>query len=114
MSNFIFDQMLLEGLEYLPQGGLPLKRRIDAKFWLAMLVMTLVVFGISFGVLQHRYNQGARQLDEVMAKHKELYLRLLDLEDEMDYVQTDDYIQRAARDDLGYIMPGEVRYVNSN
>ena len=49
-----------------------------------------------------------------MAKHKELYLRLLDLEDEMDYVQTDDYIQRAARDDLGYIMPGEVRYVNSN
>ena len=114
MSKFNLDRMLLRELELLPQGGFPLKHRTNAQFWMAMLLTTLLVFGVSFAVLQHRYNQGARQLDEVIARHTELYLRLLDLEDEMEYVQTDEYIQRAARDDLGLIMPGEVRYVNSN
>lgn len=114
MSNFNLDRMLLQSLEYPPQGGFPLKHRMNAQFWMAMLLVTLLVFGISFAVLQHRYDQGARRLDAVIARHTELYLRLLDLEDEMDYVQTDEYIQRSARDDLGLIMPGEVRYVNSN
>lgn len=84
------------------------------KFWLMMIVTTLFVFSVSFGVLQHRYNQGQRQLDEVIARHTALYLQVLDLEEEVEYVKTDAYIQRAARDDLGLIMPGEVRYVNSN
>ena len=34
------------------------------------------------------------------------------LSDQLDFAQTDDYVIRTARDELGMIMPGEVRYVN--
>ena len=36
-----------------------------------------------------------------------------ELEKEIEFVQTDEYVERAARDELGLIMPGEVRYVNA-
>ena len=36
-----------------------------------------------------------------------------ELQEEIDFVQTDAYVERAARDELGLIMPGEVRYVNA-
>ena len=108
------DLFLAWGLEILPQGGFPLKRRMPARFWLYMIVATLLVFSISFCVLQHRYNLNSRQYAELEARHTELYLKLMDLQDEVDYVKTDAYIERAARDDLGLIMPGEVRYVSGN
>ena len=41
-------------------------------------------------------------------------LEVQDLNDQLDYAQTDDYIIRAARDQLGLIMPREVRYVSSS
>lgn len=34
-----------------------------------------------------------------------------ELQDELDYTQTTDFIERAAREKLGWIMPGEIRIV---
>ena len=94
------------------QGGFRVRRRATPKFWLFMIFTTLVVFSISFGVLQHRYAQGARQLEAIHEYRDELILQVRDLNDALDYAQTDDYVIRTARDQLGLIMPGEVRYVN--
>lgn len=90
-----------------------LRRRTTPKFWMFMIVSMLVVFGACFGVLFNQYLDGARRLEQVEAYRDELITRVDALSHEMDYVQTDEYIMRAARDELGLIMPGEVRYVTS-
>lgn len=89
-----------------------MRRRVTPKFWAFVIVTTLVIFATSFGVLQYRYEQGARQLEQVRRYRNELALQVQDLSAKLDYAFTDDYIVRIARDELGMIMPGEVRYVN--
>lgn len=91
-----------------------MRRHMTARFWFLMTVITVIVFAVSFGVLQLRYSQGRRQLEEVTERHKALYLQVNDLKEELEYAKTDDYIMRAARDELGLIMPSEIRYVNGN
>ena len=91
-----------------------MRRKMTAKFWLMMIVTTVAVFSFSFFMLQLKYSQGQRQLDEVNERYKALYLQVADLREELEYAKTDDYIMRAARDQLGLIMPNEVRYVNGN
>ena len=90
-----------------------MRRRITAKFWLTLILATGLVFGISFAVMEHRYEQGLLQLKQVRAYRDQLTLDVQDLKNQLEYAQTDDYVMRAARDQLGMIMPGEVRYVNS-
>ena len=41
-----------------------------------------------------------------------LVLQVNALTDQLNFARTDDYVIRTARDELGMIMPGEVRYVN--
>jgi len=78
-----------------------------------MIVSMLVVFGACFGVLLNQYLDGAQRLEAVQSARDELISQVDALSHEMDYVQTDEYIMRAARDELGLIMPGEIRYVNA-
>jgi len=90
-----------------------LRRRTTPRFWVFMIVSMLVVFGACFGVLFNQYMKGAERLEQVEAYRDELITRVDALSHEMEYVQSDEYIMRAARDELGLIMPGEVRYVSS-
>ena len=90
-----------------------MRRRTTPKFWIFMIVSMLVVFGACFGVLLNQYLDGAQRLEEVQSARDELISQVDALSHEMDYVQTDEYIMRAARDELGLIMPGEIRYVNA-
>ena len=78
-----------------------------------MIFSMLVVFGACFGVLLKQYVQGTQRLEQVLAARDELITKVDALSHEMDYVQSDEYIMRAARDELGLIMPGEIRYVTS-
>ena len=89
-----------------------MRRRVTPKFWLLVIAVTLMIFGTSFAVLQARYAQGERQLKQVERYRNELFLKVDELSDRLAYAQTDDYVVRTARDELGMIMPDEVRYVN--
>ena len=86
--------------------------RIQPRFWIFVIAVTLLVFGTSVGVLQHRYAQVSRELREISAYRDQLRVQADALADALDYAQTDAYVERVARDELGLIMPGEVRYVN--
>lgn len=115
MSNFTtldLDDLFYERLDAWIQEGFRVRRRTTPKFWLLMIVTMLIVYGVSFGVLQHRYVAGERQLARIRDYRDDLDLQVRDLNEELEYVQTDAYIIRAARDQLGLIMPREVRYVN--
>ena len=95
------------------EGGIAVRRRTTPKFWAFMIVVTLLVFGLSFAVMQQRFRQREAQLRQVRTHRDELILRVQDLNDQLAYARTDDFIIRAARDELDMIMPNEVRYVNS-
>ena len=91
-----------------------MRRRITPKFWIFMIITTAVVFAVSFGVLNHLLAQGRQRLARENAYRDDLILQIQDLNDELEYTRTDDFIMRAARDELGMIMPNEIRYVNSS
>lgn len=89
-----------------------MRRRVKPRFWAFMIAVTLIVFLASFAVTNHRYAQGAERLRRVREDRDELILQAETLADKLAFAQTDDYVVRVARDELGMIMPGEVRYVN--
>ena len=89
-----------------------MRRRVKPRFWLFMIAATLIVFGASFAVMRIRYAQGEKRLARAQAEHNEMAVQVSLLSDQLKFAQTDDYVIRMARDELGMIMPGEVRYVN--
>ena len=40
-------------------------------------------------------------------------MQVRELGERLTYVQSDDYVERVARDELNMLMPGEVRYITS-
>ena len=89
-----------------------MRRRVKPRFWVFMIVISLIVFCASFAVAQHRYVQGTFRLRQAREERDEIILTANALSDQLAFAQTDDYVIRVARDELGMIMPGEVRYVN--
>ncbi len=89
-----------------------MRRRVKPRFWVFMIAVTLIVFCVSFLVAHHRYAQGAERLKQAQQERDEIILQANALSDELAFARTDDYVIRVARDELGMIMPGEVRYVN--
>lgn len=78
-----------------------------------MIAVMLAIFGCCFAVGRNQYVQGRKRLEQVEAYRDDLAQQVNELSEELEYVQTDEYIESAARDELGMIKPGEVRYVNS-
>ena len=89
-----------------------MRRRAKPRFWLFLIAVTLLVFGASFLVMRARYAQGEALLKQTRADRDALVLQVNALTDQLNFTRTDDYVIRTARDELGMIMPGEVRYVN--
>lgn len=115
MSNYYHVDAVdfyYESMDLRMRGGFAVKLRVTPRFCLLMICATIVAFSVSFGVLQYRYVQGTRQLESINAHRNDLVLQARDLTDALAYAQTDAYVIRTARDQLGLIMPGEIRYVN--
>lgn len=86
--------------------------RIHPRFCLIIIGIMLVAFGVSLAFAQRDLNEVSLRLDEVTAQRTALAEELKELQDELNFAQTDDYVIRVARDELGMIMPGEIRYTN--
>ena len=87
--------------------------RIKPRFWLFIIVIMLICFGTSYAVAQMQYNQISAHVESLAAEKAALNEKIKDLSSRLDYVKTDNYIERVARDELNMIMPGEVRYVSN-
>ena len=82
------------------------------RFWAGLIIASVLVFAVSFGIMQARYDRDTRELAEQKAYRDQLKLHVSDLSARLEYVCSDEYVVRVAREQLGMIMPGEVRYVN--
>ena len=90
------------------------KYHIKPRFWLMLSLTAALVFSVSFLVARNRLDAAAAEAAALEAQRDQLVREIGTLQDEINFAQTDEYIERAARDELGLIMPGEVRYVNAN
>jgi cell division protein FtsB len=98
------------------RGVAPMVRKYHARprFWLVLALLALAVFGISFLVANHRLQADAAALAAKTAQCDQIVREIGELEKQIAFAQTDEYVERAARDDLGLLKPGEVRYVNGS
>lgn len=83
------------------------------RFWVMLSLTAALVFSVSFLVTRARLDAQVARVQERTAERDQIVREIGELEKEIEFVQTDEYVERAARDELGLIMPGEVRYVNT-
>ncbi|NLF27691.1 MAG: hypothetical protein GX592_07305 [Clostridiales bacterium] len=89
------------------------KYRARPRFWVALALVAFAVFGVSFLVFSHRLSADASTLRAKTKARDEIAQEIGALEKQISFAETDEYVERAARDDLGLIRPGEIRYVNA-
>lgn len=92
-----------------------MQRRVNTqpRFWAFVIAVMLVCFMMSGVVSQLHYSRVSGRVYDLSSEKLMLTSRIADLKNQLKYVQTDDYIQRVARDELNMIMPGEIRYVSN-
>ena len=88
-----------------------MRLRVQPRFLVLLITAMVLIFGISFAVGQHTLKKGSETLTELQAERIELQAEILELQEELEYVKTDEYVIRVARDELGMIMPDEIRYI---
>ncbi len=96
------------------EGTLSMAKRrwtIKPRFMLLMSLGVVVGFALVYAGGQ-RY---ARQQDEVIAqlelKRQQMVEQNNELQRKIEFAKTDEYVERIAREELGLLKPGEVRYV---
>ena len=85
--------------------------RRQRAFWRAVITVCLVAI---VALMAHGFIQGRQlsvRIGELTEQRAGLMADNANLESQLAYVQTDEFILRTARDQLGLIMPGEIRYV---
>ena len=87
--------------------------RIQPRFWLFVIALMVLCFGASSAVAQYRYAQVSDHLSALNEDKILLTNRISDLNAQLDYVRTDAYVERVARDELNMLLPGEIRYVSN-
>lgn len=87
--------------------------RIAPRFYCFLIVCMLTVFGVSFAVSYGRLAGEIASLNSAKAEQESLAAEVADLRQEMSDIQTDEYIERLAREELGMLYPGEIRYVDN-
>lgn len=89
-------------------------RTAQPRFFLILSVLAALVFLAGTAMVQVRMKQDARRLAEVRQEQQALVDEISWLEQQIEYVQTDEYVENAAREELGLIMPGEIRYMSDS
>lgn len=91
-----------------------MRLRIQPRFCLILIAAMVVVFSVSIALSGHDLRAGAERLAAVRAEYEAKEAELEALRDRLAYTETDDYIESVARDELGLVMPGEIRYIRGN
>ena len=84
--------------------------RLTPRFFVLLIAVTLIVFSVSTVVAVGRLNAECKALASFEEEYDAAALKCAELETEISYVQTDEYVERAARDQLGWIYANEYRY----
>lgn len=92
------------------------KRRLTAaaslRWGIAALVLFLLAgYGVTYFRQQRTINQAQARIDELNATLEDMRLTAAALESDLEFSKTDAYIERLAREELGYVKQGEIKFV---
>ena len=87
--------------------------RIAPRFYVFIICVMLVIFGVSFAVSYGRLMDEVKALNAAKAEQHELNAVIAQKRQEYADIQTDEYIERIAREELHMLYPGEIRYVGN-
>ena len=81
--------------------------------WGLFAFALLLVAGFAFTYFQQQRSIDAAQarIDELNATLDELQLTAAAMQSDLDFAQTDAYIERMARKELGYVRQGEIKFI---
>jgi len=85
---------------------------IRPRFWVIIIAIMLIAFSVSFAMAQHNLAEGRAVLEAALQERRMRKEQVADLQEELDYVLSDDYIIRVARNELDMLMQDEIRYVS--
>ena len=87
------------------------RKRIRPRFWGFMILAITLCFSLSCAVSQLRYVQASRHTADLQSEKMQWIDYIESLSARLDYVRSDAYVERVARDELSMVMPGEIRYI---
>lgn len=90
-----------------------MKKTMNLWLFMAIMVMMVVAFGIVNARIVSDTEDIQRQHNIANKKVSDLKNVKQDLEDELDTIDTDAFVERQARDEYDYMMPDELRFVIS-
>lgn len=90
-----------------------MRRKVQAKpkFYAIIIVVMILCFGISFAVSRHQLVKARNHADALVHEKEALNVKIAELNRELEYVRSDEFIIRYARDVLKMVKPGEIRYL---
>lgn len=81
---------------------------------ICVIVPIVLYAGFVFSRNYKTYRMLQDQLEKTKGKYSEVQEKNEQLNQEVEYTKTDDYIVQKARELLGFVKPGEVKYVDSD
>lgn len=92
------------------------KRKLTAaaslRWGIAALVLFLLLgYGVTYFRQQHTMGQAQARIDELEAQLEDMRLTAAALEGDLAFSKTDAYIERLAREELGYVKHGEIKFI---
>lgn len=77
----------------------------------ALVVLLVVGYGATYLQQQKSINGAQARIDELEGTLEAMRLTASALESDLEFSKTDAYIERIAREELGYVLDGEIKFV---
>ena len=77
----------------------------------AFLLLLAVGYGATYLQQQRSINSAQARIDELNKTLSDMRLTASALESDLEFSKTDAYIERIAREELGYVKNGEIKFV---
>ena len=87
------------------------RRRVRPKRWVIILCVLVLWIGFNFARNAYRNYRLRVEIESLQREIAALELRNKQLEEEIANWQSPEYVERAAREELGLVKPGETVYI---
>lgn len=87
--------------------------RVAPRFYMFIILFMLIFFGVSFTISYSRLNDEIDALNTAQAEANAIAHEIAELNNDIDYIATDEFVERYARENLGMLYPGEIRYTDN-
>lgn len=85
--------------------------KLTPRFWLMIFILFLVYMAGSYAAGFVQIWRMQNQIAEIKAEITAAESRNDELKDELSYLQSDEYVEKVAREELGLVKPGETAII---